>query len=113
MGRPTPQQREAYENGVNTVRRIANRAPRFKVVERDGETVIVDGRLEDGPVLLRVEPGLQAARVVEFFNYVGYYFLLDVVGLLEDVRGTKAEGKAVELLVRLHLPPGDEPSDQP
>ncbi|WP_394620114.1 hypothetical protein JNUCC0626_13710 [Lentzea sp. JNUCC 0626] len=106
MGRMTPQQREAYENGVNVVRRIANCAPRFKVVERDGETVIVDGRLEDSEMLLRVEPGLQAERVVEFFNYVGCYFLLDVVGLLEDARGTNAESKAVELLVRMHLPAG-------
>ena len=108
MARMSALQRRTYENGVDSLRRLANRSPRFKVIERDGEIVIVDGRLENGEVLLRVEPGLQAPRVVEFFEQIGYYMLLDVVGRLEDVAGTKAEGKAVELLLHMHLPPGDD-----
>jgi hypothetical protein len=32
-----------------------------------------------------------AKRVVKFFNHVGYYFLLDVDGRLEDASSTKAE----------------------
>lgn len=114
MGRMSPLQRETFESGVGFLRRLANRSPRFKVVERGGEIVIVDGRLDDGEVLLRVEPGLQAERVAEYFNHIGYYLLLDLVGLLEDVSGTKAEGKAVELLVHMHLPSrSDEPPQQP
>ncbi|MFJ8961492.1 hypothetical protein ACIRG5_19090 [Lentzea sp. NPDC102401] len=113
MGRMSPRQRETYERGVDFLRRLANRSPQLKVVERDGEIVIVDGRLDDGEVLLRVEPGLQAERIAEYFNHIGYYLLLDLVGLLEDVSGTKAESKAVELLVHMHLPPaGDEPISQ-
>ncbi|WP_154697807.1 hypothetical protein [Lentzea guizhouensis] len=84
------------------------------MVERDGEIVIVEGRLDVGEVLLRVEPGVRAERVAEYFNHIGYYLLVDLVGLLEDVSGTKAEGKAVELLAHMHLPPGgDEPMSQP
>lgn len=110
----SPLERESYESGVDFLRRPANRSPRFKVVERDGEIVIVDGRLDDGEVPLRVEPGLQAERVAEYFNHIGYYLLIDLVGLLEGVSGTKAEGKAVKLLVHMHLPPeGVEPTKQP
>lgn len=110
MNRMSPLQRKTYESGVDFLRRLANRSPRFKVVERDGEIVVVDGRLDDGDVLLRVEAGLQAERVVEFFNHIGYYLLLDLVGLLEDVSGTKAERKAVELLAHMRLPPGGDES---
>ena len=78
MGRMSPRERETYESGVDFLRRLANRSPRFKVVERDGEIVIADGRLDDGEVLLRVEPGLQAERVAEYSKHIGYYLLLDL-----------------------------------
>lgn len=72
------------------------------------------GLRRSNEALPNVAAGLQAERVAEYFNHIGYHLLLDLVGLLEDVSGTKAEGKAVELLVHMHLPPGgDESTKQP
>lgn len=108
MGGMSPQQRKVYDDHITRLRQMVNTTPRFEVRQVGDETVIVDSRLGDDGVVLRVEPGVSAPAVVRFFQRFGHYVFIDLLGLLEAAPGTRAESKAAALLARMHFEQEDD-----
>lgn len=84
---------------------MINGMPRFELREIDGRPVVVDGRVPDEGVQIRIE-GHGAAAAYRYLLHVNYYALIALLGLLEDARGTRAYNRAVHFLSALRL---DEP----
>lgn len=98
----TWEQRRDYEEQVDQLRALVNKMPRFEVREVDGRPVVVDSRLGDEGVQVRVE-GRGEVETYRYLVHLNYYALLKLVALLESVRGTKAHSDAASFLRALRL----------
>ncbi|RAS59747.1 hypothetical protein C8D87_11347 [Lentzea atacamensis] len=100
--RMTLEQERNYERQVDQLRALVNGMPRFELQEIDGRPVVVDSRLGDEGVQIRIE-GSGQLEACRYLVHINYYALIKLLGLLDSVRGTKAHGHAACFLDALRL----------